>query len=159
VPTKKLTRADYVRLIEKKYLASVMKDDYATIRDCFTEDARATIYHGDNPVQVFFKNPKGRQQSFDTFYGHLFANYTTNFGTIHTVVDADTGTAATTYFGHRLTVKKGSPYKSSGNMRLNNANFFWFRRGKIADMIIYYANPTFGKKMGLKPKMPTAFPK
>ena len=41
----------------------------------------------------------------------------------------------------------------------NNCNFFWFRGGKIAGMIIYYANPTLGKKLGLKPKMPTAFPK
>lgn len=156
--TKKMTRADYVKLIEKKYFASVMKHSYEAVIANFTEDARVTIFHGDNPVQVFFKNPKRGQQSFNVFYGHLFDNYIVDFGKFNTVVDVAKMTAAAT-FSPRLKPKKGSPYKSTGNLSLNNCNFFWFRGDKIADMIIYYANPTLGKKLGLAPKMPTAFPK
>ncbi len=156
--TKKMTRADYVKVIEKKYFASVMKQNYDAVLANFTEDARVTIYHGDNPVQIFFKNPKGKQQSFKVFYGHLFDNYLVNFGKYNTVVDVANKKAAATFTPH-LKPKKGSAYKKAGDLHLNNCNFFWFRSDKIADMIIYYANPTLGKKLGLDPKMPTAFPK
>jgi len=156
--SKTMTRADYVRVIEKKYFGSVMKHDYQKVIDNFTDDARVTIFHGDNPLQVFYKNPKRGKQSFKVFYGHLFDNYIVDFGKYNTVVDVAKKKAAATFTPH-LKPKKGSAYRKTGDLHLNNCNFFWFRGDKIEDMIIYYANPTLGKKLGLDPKMPTAFPK
>ena len=155
---KKLSRADYVRLIRKKYFASVERQDYAAVVDCFTPDARVTIYHGDNPVQRFFKRPKKGQISFRVFYGHLLGNYDVSFTKFHFVIDTGEGTAAAT-FVPKLKPKKSSSYRQTGNLQLANCNFFWYRGDKIADMIIYYANPDLGKRLGIATKMPTAFPK
>jgi ketosteroid isomerase-like protein len=155
---KKLSRADYVRLIRKKYFAGVERHDYQAVVDCFTPDARVTIYHGDNPVQRFFKRPGKGQTSFRVFYGHLFENYDVRFTKLHYVIDLDQATAAAT-FVPRLKPKRGSSYRQTGNLQLNNCNFFWYRGDKIADMIIYYANPELGKKLGIATRMPTAFPK
>ncbi|MBM3506044.1 MAG: nuclear transport factor 2 family protein [Alphaproteobacteria bacterium] len=154
---KKLVRADYVRLI-RKYFGCVTREDYQGVLDCFTPDARVTIFHGDNPVQQFHKNPKRGQKSYDFFYGHLFDNYVVKFTALHCVIDSAERTAAAT-FVPRLTPKRTSAYRKTGKLQLNNCNFFWYRGDKIADMIIYYANPTLGKKLGLATRQPTAFPK
>ena len=153
-----LSRADYVQRMEHDYFGGVMREDRAGVWDCFTDDAKVTIYHGDNPVNVFYKTPAAGQQSFDLFYGHLWQNYKVHFGGYHFVVDLDQATAAATFIP-TLDPKPGSGYAETGQLRLNNCNFFWFRGRDIADMIIYYANPTLGAKLGIATKMPTAFPK
>ena len=154
----KLKRSEYVRLMRDTYFSAVVREDYDAVMACFTKDGHVTIYHGDNPIQRFYKTPKRGQQSFSTFYGHLFENYHVQFGDYHFVVDVQERTCAAT-FVPKLRPKRNSAYLDTGRLQLNNCNFFWYRRGKIAEMIIYYANPRLGRKLGLAPKMPTAFPK
>ena len=153
-----LTREDYVRLMRDDYFGGVMRSDRSAVWNCFTDDAKVTIYHGDNPVNVFYKNARADQQSFDVFYGHLWTNYHVHFGNFHFVVDREQATAAATFIP-TLEPKPESGYLQTGRLTLNNCNFFWFRGRAIADMIIYYANPTLGAKLGIASKMPTAFPK
>lgn len=154
----KLSRADYVRRMEVDYFGGVMGEDRASVWGCFTDSAKVTIYHGDNPVNVFFKNPTADQQSFDVFYGHLWTNYKVHFSGYHFVVDLEQATAAATFIP-TLDPKAGSGYTETGQLQLNNCNFFRFHGNDIADMIIYYANPTLGAKLGIASKMPAAFPK
>jgi hypothetical protein len=153
-----LTHAQYIVRMRDDYFTGVMREDRNLVWSCFTDDARVTIYHGDNPIQQFYKNAKPGQQSFDFFYGHLWQNYHVHFGDYRFVVDTEQGHCAAT-FVPTLNPKPGSNYLETGRLTLNNCNFFWFRGRDIADMIIYYANPTLGAAMGLSAKMPTAFPK
>ena len=43
----------YVKLVEEDYFGNVARQDVAGILACFTEDARVTIYHGDNEPRRF----------------------------------------------------------------------------------------------------------
>ena len=154
----KLTHAQYIARMRDDYFGGVMREDRAGVWSCFTDDARVTIYHGDNEVRQFFKNPGPGQKSFDFFYGHLWQNYKVLFTDFRWIVDVEHDCAAATFLP-TLDPKPGSDYLATGRMNLNNCNFFWFRGRHIADMIIYYANPTLGAKMGTAAPTPTAFPK
>ncbi len=152
----KLTYAQYVTLMRDDYFGGVMREDRAGVWNCFTDDARVTIYHGDNEVRQFHKNPGPGQKSFDFFYGHLWQNYKVLFENYRWIVDVENEWAAATFLP-TLDPKPGS--EATEQMKLNNCNFFWFRGNAIADMIIYYANPTLGAKVGAGAPTPTAFPK
>jgi ketosteroid isomerase-like protein len=150
-------RKTHLDLVEK-YFASVMREDFAAVRACFGPDAYVTILHGDNPRRKFSYRETEGESSVAFFYGHLWTNYHVKFYDFTFVIDAASNRGAC-YFQVTLTPKAGSDYAATGALRLNNCNFFRFEDGKIADMIIYYANPTLGATLGDTKGAPTAFPK
>jgi hypothetical protein len=152
------TRKDYLELVETRYFASVMREDFPALLDCFSSDGHITIYHGDNPVQDFYRAPQPGKNDFSVFYGHLWTNYHVHFAQFRHVIDAEQN-CASSIFLPTLTPKTASNSNDAKKLHLNNCNFFWFENGLIAEMIIYYANPTLGAKMGISTQTPTAFPK
>ena len=149
----KLSRAEYVGLMQN-YFSSVMREDVDAIRACFTPDARITIYHGDNPLRQFHAAPTADQLAFSDFYGHLLQNYSVHFGNFCHFVDTEKERCSAT-FEPTLTPKPESEFLADGEVSLNNCNFFRFRIDKIEDMIIYYANPALGAKLGVTDGPPT----
>ena len=144
----KLTRAQYVDFVERSYFRNVGREDFTAVTACFTNDACITIFHGDNPVRRFYRKPQQDQQPLITFYGHLWENYHVVFENFRHIVDAENECCAST-FHPLLTPKPTSSHLTAGKLTLNNCNFFWFRDGRIADMIIYYANPTPDSTVGV----------
>ena len=45
--------AYYADLVERRYFGNVAAGEIDAAVDCFTLDARVTIFHGDNPVRRF----------------------------------------------------------------------------------------------------------
>jgi hypothetical protein len=153
-----LPRAHYLKLVEQDYFGSVMAEHLDAVVRCFTAAAEITIYHGDNPVQRFHAAPAAGQQPMGDFWGHLWANYRVHFGQFRHVIDAEAECCASTFVA-TLTPKPQSAYRDAGTLTLNNCNFFWCRQGLIYRMIIYYANPTLGARLGVASTAPTGFPK
>lgn len=154
---KTLDRQTYLTAVAG-YFDAVTREDFAGVKAHFTADATVTIFHGDNPTQLFHKAAVAGQRPFDEFYGHLWENYVVAFNDRVFVIDADAGTAAA-IFSPSLTPKAASAYTETGPLTLNNANFFWFEDGLIARMVIYYANPTLGAALQVKYDHPTPFPR
>lgn len=150
--------AYYVDLMEKGYFGNVMKEDIPAAIGCFTEDSRVTIYHGDNAIRYFYGDPGEGQLPLAAFYDHLLGNYDVHFENFSHYVDVDNERCAS-HFTVTLAPKSGSAYEETGTLTLNNCNFFKCIDGKIADMIIYYANPTLGSIMGVETSSPTGFPR
>lgn len=151
-------RAYYVKLVEESYFGNVMKEDIPAACASFTDDAEVVIYHGDNTVRRFYGSPTEGQLSLETFYDHLLGNYHALFeGFEHTIDVVSERCAAN--FTVTLTPKPGSSYEETGTLTLNNSNFFRCRDGRIYYMVIYYANPILGEKLGLQTESPTGFPK
>ncbi len=142
----------YVTLVENAYFASVGREDIAAALDCFTPDAKVTIYHGDAPARRFAVEPGAGESPLREFYDHLLANYVASFSGFRHFVDVPGERCAAT-FDVTLAPKPGSAYLDAGTRRLKNCNFFHCRDGKIFDMIIYYADP------GADAGAPTGFPK
>lgn len=140
------------------YFDAVMREDMAGVRAKFTPGAKITILHGDNPKREFLLADLDGPNSLTHFYGHLWANYQVKFYDFTYTIDPPAGQGGC-YFQVTLTPKPGSAYAATGPLRLNNCNFFRFDNGLIADMIIYYANPTLGAALGNTQGAPTAFPK
>jgi hypothetical protein len=140
------------------YFDAVMAEDEAGVRAKFTPNARITIFHGDNPRRKFHLEDRDGPNSIKHFYGHLWTNYRVKFYDFTYVIDASAGQGAC-YFQVTLTPKPASAYAATGPLQLNNCNFFRFDRSIIADMIIYYANPTLGAALGNTQHAPTAFPR
>ena len=141
------------------YFDAVMREDMAVVRAKFTPSAKITILHGDNPKREFLLADVNGPNSLTHFYGHLWANYSVKFYDFTYIIDAGAD-AGSCYFKVTLTPKPGSEYAATGALHLNNCNFFRFANGLIADMMIYYANPTLGAALGGDTKKaPTAFPK
>lgn len=153
-----LNRDYCVKLVEEDYFGNVMKEDIAAAVACFTEDSEVVIYHGDNPVRRFHGSPTGDQLPLEAFYDHLLGNYDALFEDFEHTIDLDTGRCASNFIV-TLTPKAGSAYEETGTLTLNNSNFFRCRDGKIFYMVIYYANPTLGEKLGVQSSTPTGFPK
>ena len=153
-----LDRDYYVQLVEEGYFGNVMKEDIAGAVACFTDDAEVIIYHGDNEVRRFYGSPTGDQLPLDAFYDHLLGNYDAHFEGFEHTIDLDTQRCAAN-FTVTLTPKPGSAYEDTGTLTLNNSNFFRCRDGKIYWMVIYYANPALGAKLGTQTQSPTGFPK
>ncbi len=147
------THAYYVRLVEEEYFGSVTRQDKAAILACFTEDARVTIYHGDNAPRLFGSDPGASPLA--RFFDHLLANFDPAFSEFVHFTDP-THDRCAVYFKVRLTPKTDSAYKEAGVLNLRNCNFFVCRDGKINDMTLYYANPGAADAAG---PAPTGFPK
>ncbi len=145
----------YVKLVEEDYFGSVTRQDKAAILDCFTEDARVTIYHGDNEPRRFAGKSGTGVSPLGSFFDHLLGNYDPAFEDFTHYVDVENDRCAT-HFRVHLTPKPDSPYLAVGVLVLQNCNFFLCRDGKIDDMILYYANPSAANATG---QMPTGFPK
>ena len=148
----------YIKLVERDYFGNVAKEDIAAACGCFTSDSEVVIYHGDNEVRRFYASPAAGQLPLEAFYDHLLGNYDAHFeGFEHTIDVEDQRCAAN--FTVTLTPKIGSDYEDMGTLTLNNSNFFRCHGGKIYYMVIYYANPTLGAKLGTQTTSPTGFPK
>ena len=143
----------YVKLVEEDYFGSVTRQDKPAILACFTEDARVTIYHGDNAPRRFGTEPGA--SPLPSFFDHLLANYDPAVSEFVHFTDAAHDRCAA-YFKVRLTPKAESAYKAAGVLNLRNCNFFGCRDGKIHDMTLYYANPGAADAAG---PAPTGFPK
>ena len=154
----KFDRAYYERLVEKDYFGNVMKEDISAACACFTKDSEVVIYHGDNEVRRFYGTPTGGQLPLAAFYDHLLGNYGAFFENFEHTVDVEMQRCAANFLV-TLTPKPGSAYEDTGTLTLNNSNFFRCREGKIYYMVIYYANPTLGAKLGTQTAGPTGFPK
>ena len=148
----------YVKLVEDNYFGNVMKEDIPAAVAAFTDDAQVVIYHGDNAVRRFYGNPTGNQLPLEAFYDHLLSNYDALFEGFEHTIDVESQRCAAN-FTVTLTPKPGSAYEEMGTLTLNNSNFFRCRDGKIYYMVIYYANPTLGAKLGTQTASPTGFPK
>lgn len=148
----------YIKLVEKDYFGNVMKEDIAAACACFTEDSEVVIFHGDNEVRRFYGTPGDGQLPLEAFYDHLLGNYDALFEHFEHTIDLSAERCASNFLV-TLTPKPGSDYVDTGVLTLNNSNFFRCRNGKIYYMVIYYANPTLGAKLGTQTASPTGFPK
>ena len=149
------THGYYVKLVEEDYFGSVTRQDKDAILACFTEEARVTIYHGDNEPRRFSGKSRTGDSPLGTFFDHLLANYDPAFEDFTHYVDVANDRCAA-HFRVHLTPKPASPYLKIGVLVLQNCNFFRCRDGKIDDMILYYSNPSAAKS---GQSMPTGFPK
>lgn len=146
------SRDDYVKLVEVEYFGNVTKNNIPAILECFTLDARVTIYHGDAVARRFAGRPAAGESPLRDFFDHLLANYNAGFANFHHYVDPPEQRCAA-HFDVTLEPKAGSAYLSAGTRHLKNCNFFKCQDGKIHDMVLYYAHP------GADPTGPTGYPK
>ena len=151
-------RKYYVDLVENRYFGNVAKEDIKAACSCFTSDSQVVIYHGDNQVRRFYGTPKEGEAALEVFYDHLLGNYDAAFDGFEHTIDLESARCAAN-FTVTLSPKIGSDYEDVGRLTLNNSNFFRCRDGKIFFMVIYYANPTLGSKIGVQANSPTGFPK
>ncbi len=145
-----MTRDECIKLVEDAYFGNVMKGDIDAILACFTEDARVRIRHGDAEERRFAFESSGEGLSAREFYGHLCSNFSCRFGGFKHFIDLDENRSAATFIV-TLKPKSDSEYFTEGTQTLHNCNFFEYRDGKIADMIIYYSNPQAGAAGSLAP--------
>jgi len=129
-----------IELIEDRYFGGVMRADLAGVRDCFTNDARVVIRHGDLPPRQFAVAPAVDESNLLAFYEHICGNYECWFGEFRHYVDVEQQRAAST-FKVRLTPRPEGAFSAWPIQELVNCNFFDFDDGRIAKMIIYYSNP------------------
>ncbi|MFO1425482.1 MAG: hotdog fold thioesterase [Steroidobacteraceae bacterium] len=115
----------------------------ADVVACFTEDAEVLIRHGDNPTRRFAARAAPGVPHISEFWRHLNANFDARFEHFSHVIDIEQQCSAAT-FVVTLAPKPASPYRERGTLTLQNCNFFWLRDGRIARMIVYYANPDSG---------------
>jgi len=149
-----LSRTELAALAEHRYFGAVTRGDLAAILDCFTDDAEIIIRHGDQPTRVLQASPTTGQPHISEFWKHLNANFEAAFTAFEHFVDEPAQRCAAT-FDVTLRPRPQSPYFERGTLRLYNCNFFWVRDGRIARMIVYYANPdTGGDAVG----KPTGYP-
>ena len=151
-------RRAYVEFIEDSYFGSVASGLYEKILDCFTDDARVIIRHGDNPERRFAVNPGDEELALASFYEHLCQNYDCWFGDFHHYVDLEQRCAASR-FTVRLKPKPGGLYANESPQELRNCNFFDFHDHRIGDMIIYYSNPNESPDDATTKERPTGYPK
>lgn len=148
------TRAEFVELVEDRYFGNVSRERLAEVVDCFTPAAEILIRHGDAPTRVMKANPAPGEVHISEFWKHLNANYAAKFEDFEHFIDVDAARCAAT-FRVTLAPKPGSAYASRGTLTLLNCNFFWLENGRIARMIVYYANPETG---GPAEGKPTGYP-
>ncbi|MBU6377457.1 MAG: nuclear transport factor 2 family protein [Gammaproteobacteria bacterium] len=149
-----LSRTELADLAEHSYFGAVTRGDLAAILDCFTEDAEIVIRHGDQPTRVLRARAEPGVPHISEFWKHLNANFEAAFTGFEHFIDEPAQRCAAT-FDVTLRPRPQSPYLQRGTLRLKNCNFFWIRDGRIARMIVYYANPdTGGDPVG----KPTGYP-
>ena len=150
----RLDRDELAELAEQRYFGAVARGDLAAVLDCFTDDAEIIIRHGDQPTRTMRANPSPGVPHISEFWLHLNGNFDASFTDFEHFVDEPAQRCAAT-FNVTLRPKAGSPYVPRGTLTLYNCNFFWVRDGRIAKMIVYYANPDTG---GDGPGKPTGYP-
>lgn len=149
-----LTRAYCIELVENRYFGNVRRERLADVLDCFTADAVIVIRHGDHPTRVMKASPGPGESHISEFWRHLNANYSACFEDFEHFIDLDAARCAAT-FRVTLAPKPGSAYAARGTLTLHNCNFFWLDDGRIARMVVYYANPDTG---GPAEGKPTGYP-
>ena len=150
---KEFTREDYVHLVEDAYFGNVVSGNLPGILECFTEDVRVTIRHGDNPIRQFTMDGRDGTTRLEDFYLHLCGNFTPWFGEFEHYIDLPAQRCAST-FVVKLSPLEDSDYSEAGPQTLRNCNFFKCRDGRIEEMIIYYSNYESGMTQS-----PTGYPK
>jgi hypothetical protein len=154
-PAAALTRAYCIDLVENGYFGNVSRERLQAVLDCFTDDAVILIRHGDHPTRVMKGRPGPGETHISEFWKHLNLNYAARFEDFEHFVDVEAARCAAT-FRVTLAPKPGSAYADRGTLTLYNCNFFWLENGRIARMIVYYANPDTGGPMEDKP---TGYPR
>lgn len=149
-----LTRAELIDLVEDRYFGNVTRGDVEAVAACFTADAEIIIRHGDAPTRLMKATPGPTETDMREFWRHLNANYHATFERFEHFVDVDAQRCAAT-FVVTLAPRSGSAYAARGTLTLQNCNFFWLENGRIARMIVYYANPDTG---GPSAGKPTGYP-
>ena len=150
-----LTHVQLAELAEHRYFGAVARGDLTAVLACFTDDAEVIIRHGDLPTRIMRARPTGDIPHISEFWRHLNGNFDASFTDFEHFVDESAQRCACT-FEVTLRPKATSPYVARGTLRLHNCNFFWVRDGRIAKMIVYYANPDTG---GDAPNKPTGYPR
>ncbi len=130
---------DYIDLVENRYFGNVCRGDFDAILDCFTEDCRVLIYHGDKQPRHFSRDGS-HGEPLRNFYEHLFGNFHPAFDDFRHYIDVPAKRCASTFLV-TLEPRSGSAYAPHGTQQLNNCNFFDIRDDRVENMIIYYANP------------------
>lgn len=148
-----MTRDELITLAEQGYFGAVARSDLRAVLECFTDDAEVIIRHGDLPTRVMHAQPLTGGAHISEFWRHLNGNFEASFTNFEHFADEHAQRCACT-FDVTLRPKPASPYASHGTLQLHNCNFFWVRDGRIAKMIVYYANPDTGGGPG----KPTGYP-
>ena len=146
-------RAAYIEFIEHHYFGNVTTGDVERVMDCFVDNAKVVIRHGDLPERRFASSPRSGQNNLLNFYQHLCDNYACWFGDFQHTIDIDAQRAASR-FRVRLNPRPDGLYSKFPVQQLSNCNFFEFTDGRIKYMLIYYANPANGDG-----EKPTGYPK
>jgi hypothetical protein len=136
------TRESLIDLIEQRYFGGVSRGDFAGILDCFAPDATVIIRHGDHPPRLFSAAGPQPPEISDlmSFYEHIHGNYDCWFGEFVHYLDPEASRAASR-FTVRLTPRPEGRYAGLPVQELMNCNFFDLAPdGRIAHMIVYYAN-------------------
>lgn len=138
----KIDRAQSISLVEDAYFGRVKTPDLDGLLALFTYDARMTVYHGDGAPDVFAANPNETmgEAPLTAYFGYVFDNFNVDYEDFVHTVDYDAQRHACT-FQVRLTPKPGSEAEAVGVQVYSNCNFFEYRDGQIADIIVYYVNP------------------
>ncbi len=145
-----LDRAALIDLVEDRYFGNVTREDVDAVSACFTDDAEIVIRHGDAPTRVMKATPAPGETDMRDFWRHLNANYDARFDGFEHFIDVEAQRCAAT-FTVTLAPKAGSAYAARGTLTLLNCNFFWLENGRIARMMVYYANPDTGGPVAGKP--------
>lgn len=137
-----LNREQSIALVEHEYFGRVKTPDLEGLLALFTDDARMTVYHGDGAPDVFAAKPDAQagEVPLTGYFGYVFGNFTVDYAGFNHTFDVEAQSHACT-FQVILSPKPGSEAESAGPQTYNNCNFFTYRDGKIADIIIYYVNP------------------
>ena len=146
-------RDAYIEFIERHYFSNVATGDVDRVLDCFVNDAKVVIRHGDLPERRFAPSPGSGQDDLLSFYQHLCDNYTCWLRDFHHTNDIHAQRAASR-FSVRLSPKPNGLYSKFPEQQLSNCNFFEFTDGRIKYMLIYYANLANGDD-----EKPTGYPK
>ena len=153
-----MDREPCLTFIEQTYFGNVQTGNIDAVIECFTEQAKVVIRHGDNPQKLFSMRPSENETPLPDFYQHLCSNYAAWFGDFQHFVDSEAARAAS-HFTVRLSPYPDGLYADAGPQELLNGNFFEFDNGLISHMIIYYANPQTTHVSGLQHESPTGYPK
>jgi ketosteroid isomerase-like protein len=135
-----LSRDDYIELVEQDYFGNVADPDLEAVLACFTDDARAAVYHGDDPVQIYARRPRAGESPLEAYFEYVFATFDVEYEGFEHWVDVEQERCACTFVVY-LTGKPGTELARAGRGKYQNANFFQCRGGKFAEVVIYYANP------------------
>lgn len=142
----------YADIVENRYFGNVKKADFSAVLNCFTDDARVLIYHGDNPPRHFSRDGS-EGEPLSNFFEHLNGNFNPHFENFIHYVDPAANRCASRFLV-TLNPKADSDYFAQGQQQLNNCNFFDFRGELIEYMMIYYSNSRAQSQT-----TPTGYPK